>query len=82
MGGISIDNTRIDTSILMEVLERRYARLCANPAEVDKTWAKVAITLGIYPSHLCMIRAGTRLPGPKLLQRLGLRRIVGYEEVK
>lgn len=80
MGGLRIDNTRIEDAALMAVLREKYEKLQISPAEEEKTWARVAFSLGIYPSHLSAIRAGRRLPGPKLLRRLGLRRIVSYEK--
>jgi hypothetical protein len=82
VSGLHLERTRIDDTVLAEALTHKFESLCANPQEDDKTWTKVARLLGIYPSHLSMIRRGERQPGPKLLRRLGLGRVISYEEVK
>jgi len=81
MGTFYGDATRFDTSTLDDVLERRRAEMAAIDQKDRESWAKVAVSLGVYPSVISAILSGKRQPGPKLLRRLGLRRVVSYEKV-
>ena len=47
----------------------------------DRTQQDFAKFLGISPPHLSEIYRGTRSPGPKLLKRLGLKRLTIAEYV-
>ena len=39
--------------------------------------------MGCSPSYICRLRAGvTKNPGPAVLRKLGLRRVVTYERTK
>ena len=40
----------------------------------------VANTLGVSATYLSEVLRGTKLPGPKILKALGLRRIEAYEK--
>lgn len=82
MGALRQDCTRTDDTVLFKVLELRYANLCANRDNPNKTWTEVARNLGIWASQLSAIRSGAKLPGPTLLRKLGLRRVISYEEIK
>lgn len=79
VGALRQENTRFDATVVVEELDLRRARMAAETRSDTETWARVAISLGVYPSVLSAIRSGDRQPGPTLLRRLGLRRVVSYE---
>lgn len=82
VGALRQEQTRFDTSAVVEALELKQAKMAAETRSSTETWARVAISLGVYPSVLSAIRSGDRQPGPTLLRRLGLRRVVSYERVE
>lgn len=59
----------------------RMAVVAALAAYVKKAGSQhlAAEQLGISDAYLCDIKKGRREPGPKLLNALGLRRVVEYE---
>lgn len=50
-------------------------------AEAAGSQAALAAEIGVSPQHLGDLLAGKREPGPRLLARLGLVRVVSYEPV-
>ena len=43
------------------------------------TQRAVAKHLGVFPSYICDVLKGNRLPGPKILRYLGLERSFDYQ---
>jgi len=46
------------------------------------TQAAVARELGISPAHLSDLLRGNRSPGPKVLKKLGIERVVEYRRTE
>jgi transcriptional regulator with XRE-family HTH domain len=63
---------RLTQSQMLELLKKRKG---------DRPASKLAEELGISASYLCEIFKGTREPGPAVLGKIGLERVVLYREV-
>lgn len=48
----------------------------------DRSDRAFALSLEISPAYLSDIYAGLQAPGPKVLEHLGLRRVLMYEEAE
>jgi hypothetical protein len=76
------DNRRFIDDVLVEALNRRHRELGGLDEKGHSKWNLVARSLGVYPSYIAGLRKGTRVPGPAILEKLGLRRVISYERVK
>jgi hypothetical protein len=47
-----------------------------------RRWGDVAYDLQISPGQLSSILSGRKQPGPAVLRRLGLKKVVDYRKVK
>jgi transcriptional regulator with XRE-family HTH domain len=60
-------------------LEERIAELVNQHGSLRA----LARVMGCSPPYICRLRAGvTKNPGPAVLRKLGLRRVVTYERLK
>ena len=52
---------------------RAHVRRCGSLRALSREW-------GVSPSYLCQVLDGRQSPGPKIIGKLGLERIVVYRD--